>query len=138
MSRKCTPEKQRGNLDYEGKRLYHDVELPGHNHIQFALTVPASISTRSSRFCRCASTEPLLAEYGDEGGERSCSETRILNDRARWAGSLWELGNGAWRRVVDRVNENLEELDGLFIGVRLELRLHIDNECGSYGRETPY
>lgn len=51
-------------------------------------------------------------------------------------GPLWEGGRVVSEGgIVDLMNEDAEEGGGFFTRVWLELRIHLDNECGGDGRE---
>jgi len=54
----------------------------------------------------------------------------------RGTGPLRDRGNVvAESSIVDLVDEDTEESGGLVIGVRLELGVDLDDECGGDGRE---
>jgi len=54
----------------------------------------------------------------------------------RGAGPLRYCGNVVTESgVVDLVDEDTEESGGLFVGVWLELRVDLDDECGGDGGE---
>ena len=83
----------------------------------------------------------MLSEHREEGGEERGGETCIkdgldLDDRAWGAGPLRYCGNVvAEGSIVDLVDEDAEEGGRLFIRVRLELGLDLDDERGGHGGE---
>ena len=59
-----------------------------------------------------------------------------LDNRVRGTGPLWDRRNVvAERGVVDLVDEDAEEGGSLFVWIRLELGLDLDDECRGYSGE---
>jgi len=59
-----------------------------------------------------------------------------LDDCAWGAGPLWDRGNVITEgSVVERVDEDTKENGCVFVRVRLELGVDMDDECGSNSRE---
>ena len=119
------------------------VEVPRDNPVEFALSILATFDNGPSHLGRGIPVQPLLAEHGKEGGEQGSGEARVqdsldLDDGVGRAGPLWEgrsvVSEGS---VVDLVDEDAEESDGLVTRVGLELGLDVEDECrGDCGKET--
>ena len=117
------------------------VKVPRDNSVELALTILAAFDGGPSHVRRRISVQPLFAEHREEGGEKCNDKTRIedgldFDYRARGACPLWEGGSIVSKGgVVDLVDENTEECGSLITRVGLELRLDVDDESGSDGRE---
>jgi len=114
------------------------VEVPGGNAIEFALSILAAFNSSPSQVCRRVSIQPLLSKHGEksgeEGGGKTCEQDGLdMDDGVGRTSPLWEGRNlipeGG---VVDLVDQDTEESGGLVVRVRLELRIDLDDECGSY------
>ena len=101
----------------------------------------AAFNSSPSQTDRCISVQPLLSKHRKEGGEEGSSEACVkdgldLNDRVWGAVPLWEGGSIVSKGgIIDLVNKDTEEGDGVIVRVGSELGLDIDDECGGDGRE---
>ena len=83
----------------------------------------------------------MLPEHCEEGGEKGDGKTGVQDtfdlDGCSWrATPLWQGGNvTAEGGIVDLVDEDPKESGGLFIWVRLQLGVDLDDECRGHGRE---
>ena len=136
-----TSEEQQRSLQHQRQRLHHMVEVPGDDTIEFALPVLTAFDGGTSHVGRFVTVQPLFAEHREKGGEERDGETREedgldVDHHVGRARPLWEgrhvVAEGG---VIDLVNEDTEESDGLIVWVRLELRVDLDDECGGDGGE---
>ena len=85
--------------------------------------------------------EPLLPEHGEERRQESGTQRRVenaldLDNNGIWAGPPRYRGHGIGREGSScGVEEHLEQPVVHFFVVRLEVRLHVDDERRRYGRE---
>ena len=86
--------------------------------------------------------QPLLPQHCDEcrqqrNQEARIHQTRCGDDLTRWASldgrnSVGLSGNGG---LVESEEDSSEEGGGLFVGIGLEVRVDVDDEGGTDGRE---
>ena len=84
------------------------------------------------------SVEPLLAQHRDERGQQRDQETRVHEsgdgDDLTWGFFLdGRNGRGLVRcyGLIEGEEDRTEEGCGLFVGIRLETRMDVDDECGA-------
>ena len=101
----------------------------------------AAFDGRPSHVGRFVTVQPLFAKHYQKGGrdlnrESGEQDYLDLNHRAGRTGPLWQGGY-----VVsvggdgDLVHKKAKEGDGLVVGIRLELRVELDDKCGGDRRE---
>jgi len=117
------------------------VKVPGGDSAEFALPVLTAFDCGPSQVGQRVSVQPLLSKHRKEGGEEGSGEACVedgldLDDHVWGTGPLWKGGRVVSEGgVVDLVDEDTEEGDGLVVRVGPELRLDIDDECGGDGGE---
>ena len=141
VTREGTTEQKQSTLQHQRKGFHHRAEVPGDDPVQLLLSVLLAFGGGSSDVDRFVSVQPLPAEHREERREEGGGETRkerCLNfyARARGAGPLWDSRNVSTKGgVVHFVDDDTEEGGRLFVGVWLEVRLDLDDECRSHGRK---
>ena len=117
--------------------------MPGDHAIEFPLTILAALDGRPTHVGRHISVQPLLAEHREECREERSRETGVqhglnLDDRAWRTGPLWNCGGIiAESGVIYLMDEDAEESGSLFVRVRLELGVDLDDEGrGNGGEQT--
>jgi len=116
------------------------VKIPGEDAVELPLSILASFDGRPSHVDRGVSVQPLLAEHREEGGEERGGEACVqngldLDSRGIRTGPLWDRGGVAEHRIIQLINNDTEEGDGLLVRVRVELRLDLGDEHRSDGGE---
>ena len=141
MPTKPGSEEEEGNLEHERKTLNEEMEGPLLESIALALTVSATLDHRPSCVPQVA-IEPLLAQHCNECGEQGDQETRVHepSDGDDLAGRIflggWHGGDFVWdSRLVEGEEDRTEKGSRLVVRVGLELRVDVDDEGGTDGRE---
>jgi len=117
------------------------IEVPGDDAVELLLSILAPFDGGPSYVGRRVAVQPLFPEHREERSEERSGETSIqhcLNvDNSLWrTGPLWDCRNVVARNsVVHLVDEDTEESGGLFVRVRLELGVDLDDEGGGDGRK---
>jgi len=118
------------------------VEVPGDDAVELPLPILASFDGGPTHVDRGISVQPLFAEHREEGGEERSAEACVQNrldvyHPARRTGPrLWERGGATTEYCfIHRMNKDTEEGGGLFVWIRLKLRVDLDDERRSDGGE---
>jgi hypothetical protein len=74
--RKGTTEEEKRGLEHERQNFHDEVEMPGGDSIDLALSIPTAINKGSMHVDLGVAVDPLLAEHGDEGREEGSGQTR--------------------------------------------------------------
>ena len=134
MPAESAGEEEQGDLEHHWETLDEEVQWPFLESITFALTVSATLNHRPARIPQVP-VQPLLSQHGDECREQGDQEARIHepshgDDLARWIFlNGWNGGCLAWDGgLIESEEDRAEEGHGLFIRVRLEFRVNIDDE----------
>ena len=113
------------------------MEGPLLESITFALAVSASLDHRPACVPQ-VSVEPLLAQHRDERGQQRDQETRVHesgdgDDLTRGVFLGGRNGRGLVRYcgLIEGEENCTEEGCGLFVGIGLETRVGVDDECGA-------
>ena len=137
-----TEEEERG-LEHERQTFHDEIEAPGDHSVHLALSMLTAVDNGSTHLNLSVTVEPLLAQHGDERGEKGSGQARIKNgldvdDGGIGAIPLRESGIVASWDVPKRgTGDNLEELVAHFLEIRFEFVLDIDNERGcDCGKQT--
>ena len=116
-------------------------EIPRNDPVLFPLPILTTFDGRPSYADRRVPIQPLLSEHRNESGKEGGSETGVqdtlhLDDGSRRARPQRQ-GRGVTTEggVVDLVDQDAEEGGSLFVGIRLKLRLDLNDERRCHGRK---
>ena len=127
-------------MEHEGKALDEKMEGPLLESIALALTVSTTLDHRPARVPQ-VTVEPLLAQHCNECGKQGDQKTRVheSSDSDDLAGRVLGGWNGGGfvrdSGFIESEEDRAEKSCRLFVRVRLELRMDVDDEGRADGRE---
>ena len=130
-------------MEDEGWTFHDEIEVPSNHSVHLALSMPATIDDGSTHLRLGVTVQPLLAQHGDERGEKGSSQTRVKDGLNVDNGRIWAIPHGEFGGVTSggipkrSAGDDLEEGKAHLRVIGLKILLNVDDENRrNYGEQA--